>query len=363
MASNSLGVHFRISTFGESHGDLLGVLIDGCPAGLSVDINFIQRELDKRKPGTSELVSQRKEDDIVRIVSGVFEGKSTGAPICMLINNHDQKPKDYDEMRNVYRPSHADFTYQLKYGIRDHRGGGRSSARETLARVAAGALAKLLLKEYNIEILAYTGQVGNIVVDFPQELLSENLIYNSEVRCPDPVKDMEIQKLIRDLKEKGDSIGAVIHCVIRNLPPGLGQPLYDKLEADMAKAMLGINASRGFDIGMGFRSAEMKGSVFNDPFMRTKNGIQTAKNNNGGILGGISTGMDLYFRVAFKPLPSISIPQQTVDHQGNKVRIELKKERQDTCVVPRAVVVVEAMAALVIADHLFRKRMDKLKSD
>jgi chorismate synthase len=367
MAGNSFGELFRITTFGESHGEAIGVIIDGCPAQLAVDLDYIQGELDKRKPGQSKITTQRKESDTVKILSGVFEGKTTGTPIAMLIPNEDQRSKDYSHNVDVFRPSHADYTYQTKYGIRDHRGGGRSSARETAARVAAGALAKLLLKTQGIEIVAHVSSVGKInapevIINNAQEFIDER--EKNIVRCADQATAETMIEFIDSIRKQGDTVGGKISCYIQNCPVGLGEPVFDKLHADLGKAMLSINAVHGFEYGSGFAGSEMRGSEHNDifdaSFVSTPEGtfttkIKTLTNFSGGIQGGISNGMPIEFKVAFKPVATIMQAQATVDSEGNAAEIS-GKGRHDPCVVPRAVPIVEAMAALVLADHWLRNR-------
>jgi chorismate synthase len=367
MAGNSFGQLFRITTFGESHGEAIGVIIDGCPAQLGVDLEYIQGELDKRKPGQSKITTQRKESDTVKILSGVFEGKTTGTPIAMLIPNEDQRSKDYSHNVDVFRPSHADFTYQTKYGIRDYRGGGRSSARETAARVAAGALAKLLLKTQGIEICAHVSSVGKI--NAPDAEVKDAGLFIEErekniVRCADPVIAEEMIAYIDSIRKQGDTVGGKVSCHIINCPVGLGEPVFDKLHADLGKAMLSINAVHGFEYGSGFAGSEMRGSEHNDIFSPIPNPspegkgtttIKTLTNFSGGIQGGISNGMPIEFKVAFKPVATIMHSQPTVDSEGNAAEIS-GKGRHDPCVVPRAVPIVEAMAALVLADHWLRNR-------
>ena len=363
MAGNTFGQLFRISTFGESHGAAIGVILDGCPAQLPIDLDFIQSELDKRRPGQSKITTQRKESDTVQILSGTFEGKSTGTPIAMLIPNEDQRSKDYSHNTDVYRPSHADYTYDAKYGIRDHRGGGRSSARETAARVAAGAIAKLLLKHHGIEIFAHVSAVGKInapnlesslTVDQLLEIREENI-----VRCADPATAREMIECIDAIRKDGDTIGGKVSCVIRNCPVGLGEPVFDKLHADLGKAMLSINAVHGFEYGSGFSGSEMKGSEHNDMFIPGNEAPKTLTNFSGGIQGGISNGMEINFTVAFKPVATIMHNQQTINAAGEAAEIK-GKGRHDPCVVPRAVVIVEAMAALVLADQLLRNKSSQL---
>ncbi|MBL4675938.1 MAG: chorismate synthase [Mucilaginibacter sp.] len=363
MAGNSFGQLFRITTFGESHGEAIGVIIDGCPAGVEVDLDYIQGELDKRKPGQSKITTQRKESDTVKILSGTFEGKTTGTPIAMIIPNEDQRSKDYSHNVDVFRPSHADYTYATKYGIRDHRGGGRSSARETAARVAAGALAKLLLKSQGIEIVAHVSSVGkidapNVSINDADEFIAQR--EQNIVRCADPATAEEMIAFIDGVRKDGDTVGGKVSCYIKNVPVGLGEPVFDKLHADLGKAMLSINAVHGFEFGSGFSGSEMRGSEHNDIFMKDTQGkVITRSNFSGGIQGGISNGMPIEFKVAFKPVATIMHNQQTIDGEGNAAEIS-GKGRHDPCVVPRAVPIVEAMAALVIADHLLRNRSAKL---
>lgn len=362
MAGNSFGKAFKITTFGESHGVAIGVIIDGCPAGLNIDLHFIQAELDKRRPGQSKITTQRKESDTVQVLSGIFEGKSTGTPISLLIPNEDQRSKDYSHNQDVYRPSHADYTYDAKYGIRDHRGGGRSSARETAARVAAGAIAKLILREYGVELFGHVTAVGQIVApNLTSDNLSELLQVREEniVRCADPAIANQMIEFIDAIRKDGDTVGGKISCIIKNCPVGLGEPVFDKLHADLGKAMLSINAVHGFEYGSGFAGSEMRGSVHNDVFISTANGTKTLTNFSGGIQGGISNGMDITFTVAFKPVATIMHNQQTVNAAGELSEIK-GKGRHDPCVVPRAVVIVEAMAALVLVDHLLRNKAVKL---
>jgi chorismate synthase len=367
MAGNSFGQLFRITTFGESHGEAIGVIIDGCPAQLEVDMDYIQAELDKRKPGQSKITTQRKESDTVKILSGVFEGKTTGTPIAMLIPNEDQRSKDYSHNVDVFRPSHADYTYHSKYGIRDHRGGGRSSARETAARVAAGALAKLLLKTQGIEVIAHVSSVGKIDAPNVDIHNADQFIAEREkniVRCADPATAEEMIEFIDNVRKQGDTVGGKVSCYITNCPVGLGEPVFDKLHADLGKAMLSINAVHGFEYGSGFDGSEMLGSEHNDRFITEKEAdgstkVKTLTNFSGGIQGGISNGMPIEFKVAFKPVATIMQSQPTVDAEGNAAEIK-GKGRHDPCVVPRAVPIVEAMAALVLADHWLRNKTVKL---
>ncbi|MEZ5055374.1 MAG: chorismate synthase [Chitinophagales bacterium] len=360
MAGNSFGEIFKITTFGESHGVALGVIIDGCPAGLKIDTAFIQAELDRRKPGQSSIVTQRKEADELEILSGIFEGVTQGTPIGIIIRNADQKSKDYDHIKDSFRPSHADFTYDAKYGVRDYRGGGRSSARETAARVAAAAIAKQLLRHFNIEINAYVSKVGSIALDKDYTELDFSQTESNIVRCPDAVTADKMIDLIKEIKKDGDTIGGVISCVIKGVPVGLGEPVFDKLHADLGKAMLGINAAKGFEYGSGFDGTALRGSEHNDLFYKDEHQqIKTQTNHSGGIQGGISNGMDIYFKVAFKPIATIMQEQDSIDKYGNET-VVTGRGRHDPCVLPRAVPIVEAMAALVIADHLLRNRSSKL---
>lgn len=356
---NTYGKIFSITTFGESHGLAIGVTIDGCPAGLEIDLDFIQNELDRRRPGQSKITTQRKEGDEVQILSGVFEGKSTGTPIAMVIYNKDQKSKDYSHIAEKFRPSHADYTYHEKYGLRDYRGGGRSSARETAARVAAGAVAKLLLKHLGVEIHAYVSQAGNIKTSKSYTDLDLSKTERNIVRCPDETVAKEMIELIDQTRKNQDTIGGIVTCVIRGTPVGLGEPVFDRLHAELGKAMLSINAVKGFEYGSGFSGVSMKGSEHNDIFENKKGNIITKTNKSGGIQGGISNGQDIYFNVAFKPVATIMKDQESVDAEGNKATVS-GKGRHDPCVVPRAVPIVEAMAALVIADFYLLNKSAKL---
>jgi chorismate synthase len=360
MAGNSFGEIFRITTFGESHGKAIGVVIDGCPAGLELDLSFIQQELDRRKPGQSAITTQRKESDQFEILSGVFEGKTLGSPIAVIIRNEDQKPEDYNHLKSTYRPSHADYTYEVKYGLRDHRGGGRASARETSARVIAGAIAKQFLQKQGISVNAYVSQVGKLKLVKPYTELDLTQTDTNIVRCPDAETAQRMIDLIQDTRAKGDTIGGIVTCVIKGCSIGLGEPVFDKLHADLGKAMLSINAVHGFEYGSGFAGAEQYGSENNDILSPTaENKFNTQTNNAGGILGGISNGMDVYFNVGFKPVATLMQSQPSIDKEGNATEIK-GKGRHDPCVVPRAVPIVEAMAALVIADHLLRNRTTRL---
>ncbi len=355
---NSYGTLFRISTFGESHGPAIGVIIDGCPAGLSIDESFIQSELNRRKPGQSKITTQRKEDDTFKILSGVFEGQSTGAPIALVIENQDQRSKDYSHIQNTFRPSHADFTYESKYGVRDYRGGGRSSARETAARVAAGAIAKLILKKSGIEINAFVSQVGALKAP-PYTQLDLSKTEDNIVRCPDSATAIKMIALIDEVRLARDTIGGIVTGVIKNSPVGLGEPVFDKLHAELGKAMLSINAVKGFEYGSGFEGVQLRGSQHNDEFFNEGGRIRTKTNHSGGVQGGISNGEDIYFNVAFKPVATIMQDQPSIDKEGNEAIVS-GKGRHDPCVVPRAVPIVEAMAALVMVDFLLRSKVAKL---
>ncbi|MEZ4803178.1 MAG: chorismate synthase [Gelidibacter sp.] len=353
MAGNSFGTLFKLTTFGESHGPAIGGIIDGCPAGIALDLDAIQSEMNRRKPGQSEIVTQRKEPDTVEFLSGIFEGQTTGTPIGFIIKNTNQKSKDYSHIKDVYRPSHADYTYEKKYGIRDYRGGGRSSARETACRVVAGAIAKQVLKD--VKIHAYTSSVGDLFLEKPYQNLDFSKIETNDVRCPDEAIANQMIEKIKSVRKEGDTIGGTVTCVIQNVPIGLGEPVFDKLHANLGKAMLSINAVKGFEYGSGFCGAKMKGSEHNDLF----NADGTTKTNlSGGIQGGISNGMDIYFRVAFKPVATIIQKQNTLDNQGNIVEMQ-GKGRHDPCVVPRAVPIVEAMTALVLADFWLLNKIYK----
>lgn len=353
MAGNSFGTIFKLATFGESHGPSIGGIIDGCPAGISLDIEAIHAEMQRRKPGQSAIVTQRKEEDEVKFLSGIFEGKTTGTPIGFQIENTDQKSKDYSHIKDIYRPSHADFTYDKKYGIRDYRGGGRSSARETACRVVAGAIAKQLLK--NIKITAYVSSVGEMELKKHYSELDFSEIEKNPVRCADAEMASKMEDYIKSIRKEGDTVGGIITCVIQNVPIGLGEPVFDKLHAELGKAMLSINAVKGFEYGSGFAGTTMKGSAHNDAFNEDGS---TQSNYSGGIQGGISNGQDIYFNVAFKPVATIMQKQETIDSKGNKAEAE-GKGRHDPCVVPRAVPIVEAMAALVLADFYLLNKISK----
>jgi len=355
---NTFGNLFKLTSFGESHGSMIGGIVEGCPAGLEINKDLIQKELDRRKPGQSKVSSPRKEDDKVQLLSGIFEGKSTGTPIGFLIPNINSKSKDYSNIKDVFRPSHADYTYEEKYGLRDYRGGGRSSARETACRVVAGSIAKQLLNNYGVKISAYVSSIGNIFAD--EKKVDLNKDYDSNiVRCPDPNASNKMINLITDLKSKGNTVGGQIKCVISGVEAGLGEPVFDKLHADLGKAMLSINAVKGFEYGSGFNGSKMTGAEHNDEFIVENGNVSTKTNNSGGIQGGISNGEEIYFKVAFKPVATIMSKQNSIDKEKNNVELSVKG-RHDPCVVPRAVPIVESMAAIVLADHLLRNRTIKL---
>lgn len=352
---NSIGQLLRLTTFGESHGVAIGGVLDGFPAGVVVDEDFVMSEMARRRPGQSRITTSRNEQDKVQFLSGIFEGRSTGTPIAFVINNDNTRSGDYDNMRGVYRPSHADYVYDCKYGLRDHRGGGRSSARETAVRVCAGALAKLALRQLGIEVNAFTSQVGNIALDGGYEQYDLGKTESNAVRCPSPEKAEQMEQLILDVKRQGDTVGGVVSCVVKGVPAGLGEPLYGKLTSSLAHAMLSINAVKGFEYGNGFEAASGRGSEQNDIFCNDGSGIRTLSNNSGGIQGGISNGNDIYFRVAFKPVATLLMEQKTVTNEGKETTL-LAHGRHDPCVVPRAVPVVEAMTALVVLDHYLLDR-------
>ena len=358
---NSFGNIFKLTSFGESHGSSIGGIIDGCPSGLSIDLNFIQEELDRRRPGQSKITTSRIEGDKVVFMSGIFEGKTTGTPIGFTISNNNFKSEDYDKIKNVFRPSHADFTYQEKYGLRDYRGGGRSSARETACRVVAGAVAKLILKTHKIEISAYVLSVGNIFAN--EDNLSFDNITNSKetniVRCPDKNAALKMIDFISEIKKKGNTVGGQIKCHVKGVPLGIGEPVFDKLHADLGKAMLSINAVKGFEYGSGFEGSKMLGSDHNDEFESINGKVSIKTNFSGGIQGGLSNGEEIYFKVAFKPVATILTKQNSVDKEKNNIKIKAEG-RHDPCVVPRAVPIVESMTAMVIVDHLLRNRTTKL---
>lgn len=352
---NSIGHLLRLTTFGESHGTAIGGVLDGFPAGIVIDEDFVRAEMRRRRPGQSAITTQRNEQDEVQFLSGIFEGRSTGTPIAFMIANSNSRSNDYGNLREAYRPSHADYVYDCKYGIRDHRGGGRSSARETAVRVCAGALAKLALRQLGISVQAYTSQVGEIGLEDNYTAYDLSLVENNAVRCPDAVKAAEMEKLILDVKHQGDTVGGVVTCVAKGVPAGLGEPLYDKLSASLAGAMLSINAVKGFEYGNGFAAAAGRGSEQNDIFFNNGGKIATRSNNSGGIQGGISNGNDIYFRVAFKPVATVLKEQPTITKEGKDTLLQARG-RHDPCVVPRAVPVVEAMTALVLLDHYMLDR-------
>lgn len=356
---NTFGKLFKITTFGESHGVALGVILEGCPAGLPIDEEKIRLEMQRRKPGQSKITTQRKEEDEIEVLSGVFEGKSTGTPIGIVIRNADQKSKDYSHIADKFRPSHADYTYFEKYGIRDYRGGGRSSARETAARVAAGAIAKQLLNHYGVNLQAFVTQVGDLKLEKPYQEMNLASAEDNIIRCPDPEMADQMIQLIDSVRLDRDTIGGVVTCVIQNTPAGIGEPVFDRLHAELGKAMLSINAVKGFEYGSGFEGVKMRGSDHNDTFVKEGDHIKTATNYSGGIQGGISNGEDIYFRVAFKPVATIMKDQDSVNESGESVTVT-GKGRHDPCVVPRAVPIVEAMAALVIADYILLAKSNKL---
>jgi len=351
MSGSTLGTIFTLTTFGESHGKAMGGVIEGFPAEITLDLALVQQELNKRRPGQSELVSARNEKDQVEFLSGIFEGKSTGTPIGFIILNENQESKDYSHIKNTYRPSHADFTFDKKYGIRDYRGGGRASARETVCRVVAGALAKQALNVIGIKFSTYVTQIGEVKIE-SQEFFKSEAIEKSLVRCPIKGASNKMEGLISEVKKEGDTLGGIIQCIVKNVPAGLGEPVFDKLHASLGKSMLSINAVKGFEIGSGFESASMKGSDHNDVFDTKET---TISNFSGGVQGGISNGMPIVFRVAFKPVATIMKSQDSIDKNGNKVRIE-GKGRHDACVVPRAVPIVESMAAITLLDYYLRNK-------
>ncbi|MCM1079262.1 MAG: chorismate synthase [Bacteroidales bacterium] len=354
--SNSTGTIFTLTTFGESHGVAVGGIVDGMPAGIHIDENFIQQELGRRRPGQSMITTSRNEADKVEFLSGIFEGKSTGSPIGFVVHNQNQHSQDYENMRCLFRPSHADYTYQAKYGIRDHRGGGRTSARITISRCVAGALAKLALKELGVSIHAYTMQVGNISIGKEYKSYDLSAAEQNAVRCPDKEKALEMEKLIKEVKKDGDTIGGIIQCIIANCPVGLGSPEFDKLHAGLGKAMLSINAVKGFEYGEGFDGVCSRGSEQNDIFCTDIDGsVQTKTNHSGGVQGGLSNGQDIVFRVAFKPVATLLRKQETIDKEGNRT-ILTAKGRHDPCVLPRAVPIVEAMAAIVVLDEYLKNK-------
>jgi chorismate synthase len=357
VMGNTFGELFRVTTFGESHGGGIGVVIDGCPPRIEISEAEIQRELDRRRPGQSKLTTQRKEEDRCELLSGIFEGRTLGTPIAILVRNKDARPEDYREMAQKFRPSHADYTYEAKYGIRNWQGGGRASARETIGRVAAGAIAKKTLSALypDFEVVAYVTQIHEVAAKIDRSTVTINDVERNVVRCPDAAVAKKMISLVEQIRDSGDSVGGVIECVARGIPPGLGEPVFDKLEADLAKAMLSIPAVKGFEIGSGFAATQMRGSQHNDAFETRAGGIRTSTNNSGGVQGGISNGEDIYFRVAFKPPATIALEQKTVTASKEETALAARG-RHDPCVVPRAVPIVEAMAALVLCDHVLRQR-------
>lgn len=358
MSGNTFGQVFKLTTFGESHGEAIGGIIDGCPAGLSIDFDFIQNELDRRKPGQSHITTQRKESDKVQFLSGIFEGKTTGTPIGFIIPNENQKSNDYEHLKDVFRPSHADFTYEAKYGVRDYKGGGRSSARETACRIVGGAISKLILKQSGVSIQAYVSCVKDVKLAIPYTKLDLSKTESNIIRCPDETTANKMISLIEETRKAGNTVGGIISCVIKGTPVGLGEPVFDKLHADLGKAMLSINAVKGFEYGSGFDAINSYGSELNDIFEGGKE-ISTKTNNSGGVQGGISNGQDIYFNIAFKPVATVMQKQKSVNTKGEEVDLE-GKGRHDPCVLPRAVPIVENMAALVLVDHLLRSRVSKL---
>ena len=361
--ANTFGQLFRVTTFGESHGGGIGVVIDGCPPKIDISAADIQRELDRRRPGQSRITTQRKEEDRCEIVSGIFDGKTLGTPIAILVRNKDARAEDYVEIARKFRPSHADFSYEAKYGIRNWQGGGRASARETIARVAAGAVAKKILAILysNFEIVGYVAQIHDIVAKINRSSVKMKDAEKNAVRCPDVAAAKRMESLIGQIRDEGDSVGGVIECVVRGIPAGLGEPVFDKLEADLAKAMLSLPATKGFEIGSGFAATHMRGSEHNDPFEMRGGKIRTATNNSGGVQGGISNGEEIYFRVAFKPTATIAHEQKTVNVSREQTKLSARG-RHDPCVLPRAVPIVEAMAALVLCDHALRQQAIGLPS-
>ena len=357
---NTFGKIFQISTWGESHGPAVGVTIDGCPAGVPIDEEAIQIELDRRRPGQSDITTPRSEDDRLEVLSGVFEGVSTGAPILLMVRNKDARPQAYDHLKDVYRPSHADYTYQAKYGHRDHRGGGRSSARETIGRVAAGAIARRILADSaGVELIAYVRRIHDIEAEIDAASVARDAVESNTVRCPDSDAAEKMIERIKQLRKEGDSAGGLVELVARGLPVGLGEPVFDRLEADLAKAMLSLPATKGFEVGSGFDGTRLTGSAHNDAFYKDGDEVRTRSNNSGGVQGGISNGEDLVCRIAFKPTATINKEQETVSTSGEETVLKARG-RHDPCVLPRAVPIVEAMAALVIVDHWFLDRSRKL---
>ena len=359
MAGNSIGNIFRLTTFGESHGVAIGGIIDGCPSNIEIDLDLIQQALDRRKPGQSALTTQRKEEDKVQILSGIMDGKTLGTPIGFVIQNKDQRSKDYGNLKKTYRPSHADFTYQEKYGIRDYRGGGRSSARETATRVVAGAIAQQVLNQKNIHVTAYVHQIGRVECALEYKQIDLTKIDANLVRCPDAAAAVKMEEAIRAAKKEGDSLGGIIQCLVEGMPVGIGEPVFDRLNAELAKAMFSINAVKGFELGSGFAGAKLKGSEHNDAFELEGDKVVTKTNNSGGIQGGISNGQDIHFKVGFKPTATIYKAQQTVTETKEEVTLSAEG-RHDPCVLPRAVPIVEAMTAITVLDQLLRNQATQL---
>lgn len=356
MAGNTFGQIYRVTTFGESHGGAVGAVVDGCPPGIEISEEEIQKELDRRRPGQSAITTPRKEADTIQILSGFFEGKTTGTPILLLAHNEDVRSEDYHHLKDLFRPSHADFTYEAKYGHRDWRGSGRASARETLARVAAGAIAqKYLRQELGVECVSYVEQVGDIKADIDFNAVTREQVESNIIRCPDQKVAEKMIELVDSVRKDGDSIGGIIRGVIRGVPAGLGEPVFDKISADLGKGMLSINAVKGFDIGLGFRSVGMRGSEHNDPFHTAEGKVRPKTNNAGGVIGGISTGETIHFRVVFKPVSTIRREQQTVNRKQEPVILKASG-RHDPCVLPRAIPIVDAMSALVVMDHYLRHK-------
>ncbi len=359
MAGNSFGKVFRITSFGESHGPYVGVCIDGCPSGLKIDIDFIRKKLQQRRPGQSGLTTSRTEREDFQIISGVFEGISLGTPITILIPNEDTITKDYDQLKNIYRPSHADYTYDVKYGIRDHRGGGRSSARETVARVAAGAIAQMLLHTAGVVVFSYTRKIGKLELAVEPDSIGLKKIYTHDTRCPDLEMADKMSEYIREIKAQGDTVGGIIETIVTGMPAGLGEPVFDKLNADLGKGILSINACKGIEFGSGFKAAGFKGSEHNDIFINQDGDIKTTTNHSGGIQGGISNGMNLVFRAVFKPVSTIQKTQATLNINKEATDF-IAGGRHDPCVIPRAVPIVEAMTSIVLADHLLRNKLSRI---
>jgi chorismate synthase len=359
MAGNSIGQLFRLTSFGESHGPAIGGIIDGCPAGLKIDMEFIENELGRRKAGRTPGSTSRKEPDKIEFLSGILDGMTTGTPLAFLIRNKDQRSTDYDHLKQAYRPSHADYTYEAKYGIRDHRGGGRASARETVVRVVAGAVAKLMLQQEGIEITGYVSRIGQVEVAKSYVNMNLSLSQKSPVRCPDPEASEAMVRHLDEVSKEGDTLGGTVTCIVSGIPAGLGEPVYDRLEAELAKAVLSINAVKGFDIGSGVDAAEARGSEHNDRFVIREGRVITETNRSGGVQGGISNGQDLYFRAFFKPVATLMQDQRSVNRAGEEVVIK-GKGRHDVCVVPRAVPIVEAMAAITLADLMLRNRASRI---